>query len=241
MAKKNVSTNVAEKTRRNIFRDILVVGSVVIVVGVIQDASITTTNDREKEVAGLVDELKVESMRGVEYFNSPAFDNLTTRKDAELTNWLKARIKAPNRQSLLPLLALRKVASDTFAQMDSTLKRGILTDALKQAVYFNAWGEPHLFWSEDSSRRLEEPVQAVMEIGEPVIFSLEQLLDEKRRAPRWDSGEGPEPGIAPYQVNDYAIALIHKIEQISTPDPTFVFPNTRGARDTLISNYRGGK
>lgn len=180
-----------------------------------------------QEVVELTQKLEVESLRGTEYFNSPSYDTLLAR-GASNVGRLKARIREPNRKYLLTLLALRAVSKDSvYAQLDFTLKAGILIDALNQATYFNAWGLPHLYSVNTASR--PAPVEAIIELGQPVVSSLRSLLSEKRSAPRWGSEEGFQNEKYKYRVADYALALICKIEGIE-------FPGNREGRDSLIQN-----
>lgn len=184
--------------------------------------------EQMQQVDSLTHRLEIESYRGTEYFNSQAYESLVNvpRLQADASP-LAARIIEPNRRYLLTLLALRKISVNTYReQLDTDLKTGILVDALNQAVYFNAWGLPHLY-SEAESR--PEPVQAIIDLGRPALNRLRPLLSQKRKAPRWGSEEDARDGEHEYRVADYAIALIHAIE--GKP-----FPN-RAERDNMIENH----
>lgn len=210
-------------------------------IGVIGGKSIFQPNPEPPPIfEERVHELEIESLRGIASFNSPDYDSLVAMGDTNAGK-LKVRLKEPNRQYLLTLLALRAVSPDSYRDVRATLKTGILIDALNQATYFNAWGIPHRYWTEPDANtpalpdttRLEEPVDAIIELGEAAKPFLVDLLTENRSAPRWGSGEGFEgQGTNEYRVADYALALIRRIEGKD-------FPETRAARDSLIQEYLG--
>lgn len=193
------------------------------------EKSVQSTEVKQAQrVDELLQKLQLDSRRGMEYFNSQAYDSLVNvpRLQSDASP-LAARIIEPNRRYLLTLLVLRKVAKITsYEQLDNDLKIGILIDALNQAVYFNAWGLPHLY-SEEASR--PEPVQAIIELGDDAYERLEPLLGQKRRAPRWGSEEGARDGEYDYRVADYAIALRSEIKGKQFPD--------RAERDRIINEY----
>jgi len=189
--------------------------------------------DRQPNTPELVEKLEFESLRGLEYFNSTAFDKIRSQNDSLTAKQLVKAIEKPNRRYLLPLLALRQLSEAQFDSLDRSLSAGILTDALKQDQTFNDWGRPDLYWSEN--RDLEAPVAAMIDLGEQAVSGLERLLGEKRNAPLWGSQERLPRGTDSYQVNDYAIALIYKSTNLELPPDGF--PKTRRARDALIDSY----
>ena len=110
------------------------------------------------KIVTLTQQLEIESLRGVEYFNSSAYDSLVKSSqnsdpaerlsaDRLKAKRLEARIREPNRKYFLTLLALREIyqdslysqmdtANNVYAQIDTTLKTGVIIDALNQAKYF---------------------------------------------------------------------------------------------------------
>jgi hypothetical protein len=163
-----------------------------------------------QQVIDWVHDLEVESLRGTEYFNSAAYDSLIARSDTLTAKRLQARIKEPNRKYFLTLLALREMSRDVvYPRVDIGMKAAILTDQLKHATYFNAWGLPGFY--SDSSYDKPAPVEAVIELGQAVVPNLRLLLSEKRSAPRWGSEERFQNETYKYRVADYAYALIQQI------------------------------
>lgn len=189
-----------------------------------------------------VHELETQSLRGTEYFNSSFYDDIknTAKADTVMNaGKLKARLKEPNRQYLLTLLALRATNRDSLDAVRPTLKTGILIDALNQATYFNAWGVPHLYWTDTTFTvpapdiTLDAPVKAIIELDSLAIEPLITLLTKRRNAPRWGPDEGFRGREAnEYRVADYALALIRRIQKKT-------FSTTRAGRDSLIQEYLG--
>ncbi len=188
----------------------------------------------------VVDDSKLESRRGTEYFNSPVYNSLTgmgalSEKDV---GSLVELIDEPTRQNLMPLMILRATRPDEYSNLSDTLKIGILVDALNESTYFNAWGLPHRYWkvprtaaAQDPAEvlrdpTLDEPVKAIIELDTAAIEWLTPLLSKKRDAPHWGVSEHAENG-QEYRVADYALALIHRIKKKP-------FPSTQKARDGAI-------
>jgi len=195
--------------------------------------------DREPDVPELIEQMEFESLRGLEYFNSAAFDKILSQNDSLTTKQLVKAIEKPNRRYLLPLLALHELEPEQFDSLEKSLSVGILTDALKQDQTFNDWGRPDLYKSKNREE-LEAPVAAMIDLGKKAAKGLEQILWEERKAPLWGSQEGLPKGIDPYQVNDYAIALIYKSDpNLALPDSIAKgeFPETRSCRNKLLNAY----
>lgn len=179
-----------------------------------------------------VHQSETQSLRGTEYFNSSFYGEFSDSSNTEARK-LKARITEPNRKHLLALLALRAAKPDSFQAMRDSLKAGILIDALNQATYFNAWGVPHLYWTDNTFKVpnsiIDEPVKAIIELDTSItIPSLKKLLTKKRSAPHWGADEASQSEDGnQYRVADYALALIQRLRNKE-------FKTTRAGCDTLI-------
>lgn len=181
---------------------------------------------REKELAAmevpqLVRELRNESERGVEPFNSMPYRELTSR-GRKAAPELKTLLRDANRTSFLGLLALRQMDPTLYRELEPPFRVSVLIDALRTSDYFNAWGLPHLYW--------EDAAQAVIDEGQAARDLLKALLDDRRPAPMWGSEEVLEYQKYSYRVRDYAWALLKAIqgEEVEIPtDPKM--------RDNLIS------
>lgn len=170
--------------------------------------------------AGLIKKLENDTAKQVSPFNSLPYRELVSRGPS-VAQTLKSSI-APDSNSFLTLLALRKVSARAYRTVEPSIRLKILIDTLRSSKYFNTWGIPHLYW--------EDAAKAIIEEGSAAIGSLKGLLQEKREAPVWGSEEVMEYQKYQYRVCDYALALIKEIkaEKVEMPvDPTM--------RDRLIS------
>lgn len=181
----------------------------------------------EKSVAQLAQRLELESLRGVEFFNS-SFDSQALSAPGAADS-LKATITEPNRRFFLSLLALRKVRLDLYKQIDPRMRTGILVDALNQSIFFNGWGLPHRAL-EDSAKPLSEASQAISELDTSAKQWLGRLLLQNRSAPLW--GSEPIANKYRYRVADYALVSLLLID-----NRRITFPVQRADRDNLIGPY----
>ena len=149
-------------------------------------------------------QLDADSRRGREPFNSMAFSEALSRRDIEFTK-LGGALSAPDRSSLLGLLALRHIAPDVYREKGARFRVDVLVDALKNNRYFNAFGLPHVKW--------EEAAQALIDEGEPAERALLPLLTDERPAPVWGSEDYLEYRRYDYRVQDYAFALLSAIRK----------------------------
>ncbi len=164
-------------------------------------------DDNQKRLKGmnaaqLAQELGSDSGKSREPFNSPAYREVISRGQPVATE-LRAALTRNDRSSLLGLLALRQISPDQYRSLDPAFRASVLTDALKNAQYFNSWGIPHLYW--------EDAAKATIDEGQAAVAGLEALLRDKRPAPVFGS-EGATVGRQyQYRVCDYAWALLNEI------------------------------
>jgi len=159
---------------------------------------------KDMNIPQIVSRLETESSKGVEPFNSIAYQELVSR-GAQIAPELKSLITKPDSTSLLSLLALREIDPGTYRTVDSTIRIQILINSLQTSEYFNAWGIPHLYW--------EPAAKAILEHGGAAVKALKPLLRDKRPAPVWGSEEVLEYQKYQYRVCDYAMALINTITE----------------------------
>jgi hypothetical protein len=175
------------------------------------------------DVAGLARELADDSSRGVESFNSMAFEEVLSRTDrAGTAARLSATIK-PDRSALLGLLALRELSPPQYARMDAGVRIRVYYDALGTARFFNEWGMPHLKWG--------AAAEAVIAEGPAAEPALIRLLGDRREAPVWGSEIVAEQNRYRYRVCDYAWALLLTERNGAVPS----IPEDPGERDRLIA------
>lgn len=174
-------------------------------------------------VARLAQELRSDSARGVEPFNSMAYRELVSRGEPGAGE-LRASI-TPDGASLLALLASRAISPTQYRSLDPAVRTQVLAAALRQAPFFNSWGIPHLFW-EDAGKATIEEGRAM----EPLLISL---LDDRREGRIWGSEGSTEQQRYHYRVCDYAWALINEIRGQRRDIPT-----DPGERDRLIATAR---
>lgn len=180
---------------------------------------------RERELAdmsitGLVRELRRDSQRGVEPFNSMPYAVLVSRGDKSSDD-LKALLSDAEQTSHLGLLALRQVNADAYGGIDPQLRVNVLTNSLANAQYFNAWGLPHLRW--------EGAAKAIIAEGAVAQAALKALYQDRRPAPVWGSEGVLEFRKYRFRVCDYAWALSKAIE-----GDTIEIPTDPTKRDELI-------
>ena len=181
---------------------------------------------REKELASMdvsqiVQELRQESKRGVEQFNSMPYKEIIARGD-EVGPELSKLLTEADRTSILGLLALRQVDKERYSKLDPDFRINVLIDTLATSRTFNIWGLPHLYW--------EDAAMALMDEGREALELLRPIIDDTREAPMWGSEEVLESQAYSYRVRDYAWAISIMIlgEEIE-------IPTSPEARDKLIN------
>ncbi|HEX5169079.1 MAG TPA: hypothetical protein VFW11_07880 [Cyclobacteriaceae bacterium] len=167
----------------------------------------------------LHEQLKGESVKGLEPFNSMALKEVVSRGKSS-SGELASLINENNRSSFLSLMALKEVDPEKFQTLPDSLRVQILTDALKNATTFNAFGLPHLRW--------EAAAKTIIEMGDAAKNNLRELLKDQRPAPVWGSEDYQEYLKFKYRVCDYAYAML-----VSRGDPVSV-PENPEERDKLI-------
>lgn len=173
------------------------------------------------DVGQLARELATESEKGVEPFNSLPFTEVVSRGEG-VGSMLKPLLTQANRNSLLGLLALRKVSPTQYQSLDPAFKVAVLTDALSNSKYFNTWGLPHLYW--------EDAAKAIVAEGKAAEQPLIALLKNTREAPMWGSDEVLEYRRYKYRICDYAWAMLNEIRGKKVEIPT-----DPAERDKLIA------
>jgi hypothetical protein len=172
------------------------------------------------EVPRLAADLREESLRGLEPFNSMAYQEMVAR-GPKAAAALRAELHEPARASFLGLLALRAMDSTQYAGLPPTFRVDVLLDALRTSRLFNAWGMPHTGW--------EDAARAIIAEGRVAEPGLTRLLDDRRRAPMWGSEDAAESERYGYRVRDYAWALLRAIHGETGPIPV-----DSAGRDSLI-------
>ena len=175
----------------------------------------------EMSVGQLIEELKRDSDRGFESFNSTAYALLLKKKD-QVKQELKAALD--KKTFLLGLLALRRLDKDLYRQIHSKIRVTILTEALKKSKVFNAWGMPHRHWG--------EAAKAIIAEGPPARVALQRLFSDKRKARLWGARGWAESEQYKYRVCDYAWALS---QAIAKPGEKTKIPMDPKTRDEKIS------
>jgi hypothetical protein len=153
-------------------------------------------------VAQLVEELRSDSEKAREPFNSAAYREIVSRGEGA-TAELKSKLTRNDRASLLGLLALRQMSQRAYQSLTPSFRISVFADSLKSSKYFNTWGIPNAYW--------EEAAKALINEGESAKPSLVVLLRDTRAAPVFGS-EGAEINHQNhYRVCDYALALLDEI------------------------------
>ena len=182
--------------------------------------------DRAKELQAmkieeLAAELRKDSEKGREPFNSTSYKELVSRGDKAAVE-LKPIVADGEKISFLLLLALRQIDEKVYQEVDAALRVTTLVDALKSSKYFNTWGLPHLYW--------EDAAKAIIEEREAAQGPLRRLFVDQRKAPMWGSDEVVEYENYRYRVCDYAWALSMSISGVKVE-----IPADPKERDVMIS------
>lgn len=180
---------------------------------------------REKELAAmdvpqLAEELRSDSERGVEPFNSMPYAEMISRGEKAAPELFES-LTDVDRTSILGMLALRQIDSGLYGKLGSDFRVSVLIDTLVTSRTFNIWGMPHLYWEDAATATIDE--------GREALEPLMALLLDRREAPMWGSEEVMEFQQYSYRVQDYAWGLSMAIlgEEIEIP----MAPE---ARDKLI-------
>lgn len=171
----------------------------------------------------LAGELAADAAKGREPFNSSAFREAVSRGEAAAP--ALAQAVGPDRNSLLALLAVRRMSASAYQTIEQPRRVIILIDALRSSNMFNTWGIPHLRW--------EEAAQAIVAEGQAAEKPLTELLSDTRPAPVWGGEEYAEYLRYKYRVKDYAWALLREIRQQKGE-----IPADPAQRDQLIDRWR---
>jgi hypothetical protein len=166
---------------------------------------------REMPLPQLAEAVASDSAQHVEPFNSAAVRELKGR-GPEVAKELVANLREPDARSLLGLLTLLEVNPTVYRSLPPDFRYRVLTEGLKTAEFFNAWGVPHLF--------LDQPAGRAIVCEEPGIEKyLVTLLNDDRPALIWGGSELAEDAAEyNYRVKDYAWALILANRDQPLPD-----------------------
>lgn len=185
-------------------------------------AAQTTQTYKEMDNAALFEKLVQQSTAQKEPFNSPAYRELSGRKDVS-TDSLVSLIRGTNNgNALLPLVLLRKLNNTAYVNLPAELRANVLTDALQKSKMFNTWGLPN-FYLEDASK-------AMLETGSAAIPALKQMLSDTRPAPVFGGQEAMLYQQYQYRLCDYALFFLEKLQG----NANFVMPVSVAERDALI-------
>jgi hypothetical protein len=175
-------------------------------------------------VAELAREVATDSSQHIEPFNSAAVREVR-RRGGDVAKELAASLREPNASSHLGLLALLDVSPEVYRTVDADFRYDVLTDALRTAEYFNAWGVPHLFLTQPAGR-------AIICEGPAMEKYLYTLLEDERPALVWGGSDvGEQSEAYRYRVKDYAWALIYE----ARGQPLKDIPSTPDERNKLIA------
>jgi hypothetical protein len=182
----------------------------------------TTETYKAMDIPSLLQKLAEQSKKQMEYFNSPAYRELQSRKEVD-PKAIQAQISdLKNGDALLPLLLLRKLYPQNYLALPMNERVGILTDALSRAQTFNSWGLPHAY--------LQDASRALLECDSSAIAPLRRMLDNTRPAPVYGSKEHMEYMRYKYRLCDYALFFIESLRG----NKGFVMPAQPEGRDSLI-------
>jgi hypothetical protein len=177
---------------------------------------------RAMDNATLLTKLMAESMAKREAFNSPAYRELQGRRDVDAAALVSSVRQMDNGNALLPLLLLRKLDGPAYFALPAGERAAVLTDALRGAVMFNAWGLPGIY--------LEDASQALLEAGSSAVPALTRLLSDTRPAPVFGSQQYMVYKRYQFRLCDYALFFLERLRG----QEDFIMPAAVDERDRLI-------
>lgn len=188
-----------------------------------KEAAQTAQTYKNMDNPALLRKLAEQSKAKREPFNSLAYRELQGRTDVN-TDALAALVnETKNADALLPLLLLRKLNEGAYLNIPSAERAAVLTDALRNAKTFNAWGLPHLY--------LEDASKAMLETGESAGPALRRMLSDCRPAPVFGGQEVIESKRYQYRLCDYALFFLERLQGHGD----FRMPMAPADRDALIA------
>jgi hypothetical protein len=176
----------------------------------------------------LVNQLDKESDRGLEPFNSLAYQE-AIKRGPKFGDYLVRMIRDTSKTSLLSLLALNKIDVNSYNKVNPLFRAEILLDALRNSKLYNAFGLPHV--------RIEFAGETIIKEGKNIRSGLIGLLSDTKPAPVWGSEDYTEYLNYKYRVCDYALFFLEKIDG----DEKFIMPQAQEERDRIIKTILGGK
>ena len=190
-----------------------------------------TRRKRERELdemplTQLAEAVASDSAQHVEPFNSAAVRELKGR-GPEVAKELVSNLREPDARSLLGLLTLLEINPTIYRTLDPDFRYRVLTEGLKTATFFNAWGVPHLFLDQPAGR-------AIVCEDSGIEKYLYTLLNDDRPAQIWGGSELAED-VAEYnyRIMDYAWALI--LANRDQPLPDVADPGKRSEEIAKLS------
>lgn len=157
-------------------------------------------------ISKLIDQLREDAAQDVPPFGAESIA-LARRLGTEAADLLLQEIKNQGNTAFLALEALREADPGAYRAIASRERANIYVDALKNNVFYNAWGLPRY--------QLTATAQALFDLGEAAVEALKPLLADERTAPLSGSEDATTSTMYGNRVCDYAWVFISEIQHRS--------------------------
>jgi hypothetical protein len=154
------------------------------------------------DVSTLVKQLKEDAAQAMPPFGAESV-KMARELGSEATGLLLPEIEARGETALLALEALREADLARYASLGGRERADIYVDALKNNVFYNAWGLPRY--------QLTPTARALIALGEDAVMALKPLLSDCRPAPLSGSEDATTSTMYGNRLCDYAWVLISEI------------------------------
>jgi hypothetical protein len=139
------------------------------------------------------------------------------------TDLLLDRINRAAPSAFLALEALRASDPQAFERIPAEQRARIYADALRESLFFNAWGLP--------GYKLTDTALAFIALGEPAVTALTPLLGDSAQAPLEGSEDSTTSSAYGNRICDYAWVFINEIRKKDYAYPESVAERDQGIRD----------
>lgn len=155
-------------------------------------------------ISKLIAQLQEDAAQDVPPFGAESVE-VARRLGTEATSLLIQEIENRGATAFLALEALREANPDAYRAIAPHERADIYVDALKNNLFYNAWGLPVY--------QLTATARALIDLGKDAVEALKPLLSERREAPLSGSQDATTSTMYGNRVCDYAWVLISEIKR----------------------------
>jgi len=154
------------------------------------------------QISSLLKQLQEDAAQAVPPFGAESV-KIASELGSEATDLLLPEIEARGETALLALEALREADPARYASLVGSERANIYVDALKNNVFYNAWGSP--------AHQLTSTARALIALGQDAVAALKPLLTDCRPARLEGSQDATTSTMYRNRLCDYAWVFISEI------------------------------